>query len=506
MKYSEVVARNVLITYGRMAITVFAGIWTTRLVLQGLGAQDYGIFIILGSVIFLLRTVSDAFIAGTTRFLAFEIGRDSPRAMRRVFTTSLVAYVVLACIVAVVGMMAAAAVCGVLTIPPERERQARFVFRAAVVSFAFMLVTSPYVAAYRARQALAQDAWFALLTTFVTLIAALALSSYQHDRLVAWAAASAGISVAIHLLQVAVATYRFYECRPSVHLLDWRFTKEFLSFSAWAIIGGIATKLRGAGSQVLLNLFFGPVTNTAFWIGSSATGYMRTMTSVINRAVAPAMTTRLSKEGSGRIITMMLFAEKMTLCLALVFAIPIWFHASTVIQAWLGVIPEGSVSFMASLLVAGVAEVASLSHVSAAHAAGEIGRLTRFTTFLALLPVPLSAVLFALGWPAVVLGKAIAVVAIGLAVAQVVITSPLIGSTVGKWLRAVVYPAGGMAAIMVIPHVATLIWEPRSMALTALTTAVGGVCGAVWLWYFGLDANERTVCSRLAPWQKRARF
>jgi len=491
MTDQSVIVRNVAVTYGRMMLTVFASIWTTRLLFESLGTVDYGIFLVLGSAIGLLRTLSEAFASGTTRFLAFELGRDSTDAMRRVFTTSLISFATIGVACVSVGLALKSSVCNSLNIPPDRVVQSHLVYTAAVLSFSSMLIASPYMAAYRARQALAQDAWFSVASTFATLTAALSLSFFTSSRLAVWAAMSAGIAIGFNLLQVAVGTYRFPECRPALNLLRRDFTIVFLQFSGWAILGRLAANLRGGGSQILLNVFFGPVANTAFGIGSSPSGYLRTVTSVINRAVAPAMTTRLSREGKDRIVQMLLSAEKITLSLGLLMAVPMLFNGQVLLGAWVGQPPENSVGFMLCLLIAGLAELSSLSHVSGVLAAGEIGRLTRITTFLTLIPLPFSASVFALGGSPLVLGGVTVVVSLLLALAQVVLASAILGTTVGCWIRSVVAPALAMATCMALPHLALLLIAKPSIALIGLTTVVGAASGVVWLLLFGLNFQER---------------
>lgn len=74
MAASDRVIRNSLFLYGKMGITMFLSLYTTRLVLASLGATDFGVFNIVGGAIAMLSFLNFALATAIQRFLSYAKG------------------------------------------------------------------------------------------------------------------------------------------------------------------------------------------------------------------------------------------------------------------------------------------------------------------------------------------------------------------------------------------------------------------------------------------------
>lgn len=79
-------AKNTLVLYLRMFFTLILQLYTSRLVLQALGVEDYGIYNVVGGVIAMLNFVNMSLSNANSRFLAIEIGSGTTSSVKKLFS------------------------------------------------------------------------------------------------------------------------------------------------------------------------------------------------------------------------------------------------------------------------------------------------------------------------------------------------------------------------------------------------------------------------------------
>ena len=77
---SQKIARNTLMLYIRMFALLLVGLYTSRVVLEALGENDYGIYNVVGGVVAMFTIISGALNSAVSRFITFEMGREIGRA------------------------------------------------------------------------------------------------------------------------------------------------------------------------------------------------------------------------------------------------------------------------------------------------------------------------------------------------------------------------------------------------------------------------------------------
>ena len=82
------IAKNTLMLYIRMLFGMLVSLYTSRIVLNALGVEDYGIYNVVGGFVAMFSLVSSSLSASVSRFLTFELGRGNMDRLKRVFTTS----------------------------------------------------------------------------------------------------------------------------------------------------------------------------------------------------------------------------------------------------------------------------------------------------------------------------------------------------------------------------------------------------------------------------------
>ena len=93
---------NSAILYAKLIVTAVAGLLTTRFALQALGADDFGIFSVVGSVISFVAIVNTIMISTSNRFMATAIGKGDEKLIKDTFNVNVVMHVVIAVVILLV--------------------------------------------------------------------------------------------------------------------------------------------------------------------------------------------------------------------------------------------------------------------------------------------------------------------------------------------------------------------------------------------------------------------
>ena len=73
------IAKNTLVLYLRMLITLGVGLYTSRVVLNTLGVEDYGVYNIVGGVVAMFGFLNSTMSGAVQRFLSTALGEGSQK-------------------------------------------------------------------------------------------------------------------------------------------------------------------------------------------------------------------------------------------------------------------------------------------------------------------------------------------------------------------------------------------------------------------------------------------
>jgi O-antigen/teichoic acid export membrane protein len=483
---------NTLATYARMVLTVGIGLATTRLLLATLGEIDFGIFAVLGGGLSLLMIVSTALAASAQRHLAYEIGRKNELALREVFSTSVVIYLVLGFFIAALGLALRPAFLHGLTLPDDRLHAAGWVYNFTLLNMAISVLVTPYMAVFVARQAMIQDAFFAILTSVAGLLAILFTPYVHHDNLIGYAVLITVTRLTLMSLQVLRGLLLFPEARFARRFVRLARVRELVGFAGWSFLGQMAWTIRAQGATILLNVFFGPVVNASYAVANQATSYMTNFSNTIVTAARPAIT---AIEGAGRrsqVHALALTTSKLTVLASSLIAVPIMLDPQAVLQLWLGRVPPYADSFIP--LLAGVMMVIQLlvGHTMALAATGDIGKATRYHMWITLTPLPIAAALFYFTpLPPPTISAVTLLVSVGNVLFNILYIGYLIQLPFRRWFDGVARPlALTVAPAAFLAALPLQVLQPSGLraGLATLVYAASLLCLS---WFLAIDGPEK---------------
>lgn len=391
------IAKNTIILYGRMLLMMFIGIYTSRLVLQALGVTDYGIYNIVGGLITAFTIVSDAFTQTIGRFIRFHLGKGNIEKLRLIFSTSVVIQILLSLIIIIlmetVGLWF---LNSKLVIPPERLYAAHWVYHLSVISFALNLISVPYMSVITSHEKMGVFAYFTIFDAICKLSVAIIIYYASWDKLIILSILSTVIAVIVRIMYGVYCKKHFEECKHNF-TFDKKVSLEMLKFSGWNFISSSAVVLRVQGSNIMLNMFFGPIINAAKGIANQLNAMMNGFVANFLTAVTPQITKNYAAGDLEYVRKLVYKGAKFSYFIFLLVSIPILCDTHFVLQLWLGQVPDHSVLFVRLIVLYTLLDTVSRTVTTSIYATGNIAQYQIYVTAFEILNLPISFFLLSNG-------------------------------------------------------------------------------------------------------------
>ena len=366
------IAKNTLMLYFRMFITMAVGLYTSRIVLAILGVQDYGIYNVVGGFVSMFTVISGTMTTATQRFLSFEIGKKETGKVRELFTTSVIIHVLLALLILIVaesfGLWFLNAK---MTIPANRIYAANWVYQLSILTFIVSVVSVPYNAALIAYEKMTAFAYVSIVEVVFKLLLVLLLGYLTYDKLIVYALFLAGISILLRIIYGIYVKKHFVECQ-----CDWKLDKFFfnklLNFISWNFIGSIAGIFKEQGLNIVLNMFFGATVNAARGIAYQVLNAVSGFVSNFQLALNPQIIKHYAANQKEEMFKLVFRGSKFSFLLMMILSIPIFIEAPYILKLWLVEVPEYSVIFLRLVLLITLVDSLSYTLITSVHASGKV--------------------------------------------------------------------------------------------------------------------------------------
>ncbi len=485
------ILRNTGMLYMRMLLAMAVGLYTSRVVLDVLGVEDFGTYHVVAGFVALLGFMQGAMTSATQRYFAFDLGENNGSNLCGLFNTSLQIHALMAGCIA---LMAETAgywfVTTQLTITPERLNAALMAYHLSVAAFGVSVMTVPLTAMLMANERMGLFALMSMADVLLKLVAVLLLSYLAYEKLSMYAAL---------LLVVALITFSGYlminrVIFPTIRLQwDWngeRF-RSMLGFTAWNTWGNLAAAFSEHGNNVLLNIFFGPAVNAGRSISSQANGALNSFVVNVQAAINPQIVKLYAGGSNTEMHKLVLGAARYNFYILLTLALPVLLNTEALLNLWLVQVPPYATVFLQLTIVASLINSISGPLMTSAQATGHIRLYHAAVGGVLLLNVPVGYVLLSYD----LAPTTVPMVTIGLAlialVVRLLIIAPLISLSIGEFLFGVVAKVLLVSAVvsgcaLILPAVTG---DAVLILLINLVMAVTLVL--VTVWFVGLRKTER---------------
>lgn len=395
------VLSNTLILYARMVITLGISLYSTRILLEGLGVVDFGIFNLLSGIVVLLAFLNNGLATSTQRFLSIYQGKNDLEKQKNIFRNSVILHFIIGIIVVLILVLFSNFFFNrILNIPVTRIEASWIVFQFMIASIFFTIISVPFNGSLIAHENML---WTAIINSFEAvfkLIFAVLILKFQGDRLIFYGACMAGLSLFSSGMFMFYCFKHYPECTlKGEGKIERNLIKQLISFAGWNLVGALCSVARIQGLSVILNVFVGATINAAYGIASQLSSQMIFISSTLLRALNPQI---MKSEGGGdreRMLRLALIGSKFSFYLLSLIAVPLIFEMKFVLSIWLKEVPLNSVIFCQLILVGLLISQLSVGLQSAMQAEGNIKIYQIVVGGTILLNLPLAYFLLYKGLP-----------------------------------------------------------------------------------------------------------
>lgn len=391
------IARNTMMLYFRMLLSMFISLFTSRIILDVLGVVDYGIQNVVGGIIGMFSVLNSSMGGATSRFITFEIGNGDSNKIKNIFSTALTVHIIIALVIVLLGETI-----GVwflenkLQIPNERMFAARVIYQFSIIGIFLSITQVPYHAMLIAHERMDVYAKIEILNSLLRIFNIIVISNVKNiDTLIL-----NGILM-LSMSTINILIYRIYcirkipESRYAFRWC-WKEVKPMLNYSGWDLYGNISVMARTQGVSMLLNMFFGPIVNAASGIATQVQNAVMSFAGNILSAFRPQIVKSYATGDYNRTTYLVINAAKICFVLLLLISLPLMVEMPYILSIWLKEVPEYSVIFCRLTLTFNFLANMSSVVISAIHATGKIKRPSLINGTLYILVIPISYIFYKL--------------------------------------------------------------------------------------------------------------
>lgn len=491
------IAKNAVLLYVRMMVTLIITLFTSRIVLKALGFDDYGLYNVISGVVTLFAFLKSSMSSSTQRFLAYEMGVGTKESLQHVFSVCLTTHFLLA-----LALFILAETVGLwflnthINIPVGREVAANWIYQFAVISLCLTMISLPYDADITSNERMGYFAFLSILDATLKLIIAFIVLKSDEDHLILYGALMMGISALNLILNWIYCRVKFPEAQYSFYWDKQMFLRIF-SFSGWTIYGQLAVVGSNQGTNILVNIFHSVAANAAMGLGQQVNTALTGLVSNFQTAFKPQITKSYASGDYEYLTSLTNYASKISFFLLFIVSLPIMLNIDFALQLWLERVPAHAGSLCIVFITASLCNAVSAPLWMNIFATGKVKNYQLGLSAAYVIELVAVYVLFCIGC-SLVLGVALKA-ALNFAVIFVRLyythqTQPqfsLIGYT-----RQVLFPVFSVSLITVLvayPVIFTIQDEYTKLYITPVVILISLIAA----YFIGLNNKERESLKKI---------
>lgn len=485
------IAKNTLLLYFRMIFMMAVSLYTSRVVLDALGVEDFGIYNVVGGVITLFSFVNGAMSSSTQRYITFELGKGNTSQLQKVFQTSMNVHLLVALLILFLGETT-----GLwffyekMVIPPLRMVSAFWVYQFSIFTMMIMVVSVPYNAVIIAHERMSTFAYISVFEVLLKLGIVYLLYLTSSDKLIVYAALLCFMQLLIRVIYGYYCSCHFDETRYQWGW-DSKLFREMLCFGGWNLWGGFAAVLFTQGVNILLNLFFGPAVNAARGIAVQVQGAVTQFSTNFQTAINPQITKSYAVGDYAYMHSLIFHSSKFTFLLLATISFPVLLETEMILQLWLETVPNYTAVFVRLMLCTTIIDAMAGAFMVSAQATGAVRVYQSVVGGILLTIVPVSYIVLKMGaepWSVFIVHLCVCILAFAV---RLFILCRMIHLSLSGYFTKVLLRCMGVL-IIALPLPLILLYFLSDTFINSIMVCLSGLLAMLFSSYvIGLVSNER---------------
>lgn len=492
MEGNKRIAINTLFLYSKFIITTIISLVLSRLVLDALGASDYGLYNVVGGIVAMLNTMGTSMVATSYRYMAVEMGKGQTGNPNRVYNTLIVVHISLALLLLVLGeTFGVYYVNNYLNVDVAKIPDALFVLHMSLITTAFSVITIPMNGLIIAREKFLFTSLVETISAVLKLAFVFMLMYYDGNRLRYYA-------VALAIIQfLSPLSYQIY-CRiKDREIIKWKINrckedyKNLFSFAIWILFGAMAVIGRIQGAAMIINFFFGTILNAAFGLANQVNHAVSSFTATLRQAAVPQIMKSQGRGDEERSMSLVYNISRLSYLSMNIVAIPLLLVLNEILELWLGTPPEFTNIFVIFMIINGMVSNLGAGFDASIQATGKIRKNQIGYSLINLSLLPIIYVLYKMGFPPYINVICMVVLTFVVLVFQIYIMKELTSFDVSRYIRVTIIPSMSSTAMALAPLLLLKYVMPETYMATFVFIAIAVLWTCMSIVIFGLRKEEK---------------
>lgn len=393
------IAVNSVLVFIRLVVTSVIGILASRIVLDALGAADYGLYNVLGGIVGFLNVMNTAMLSTTYRYIAFELGKGDADNLNKVFNTCFMIHAAIAVVLFLLGLSVGEwYINHYLNVPFDSLFDALFVFRISLLTAVVSILMTPYQGLLVAYEKFHISAFVDILCRVIYFVCIFLVLKSFNCRIRAYSIIQICYTILSVSIYLVYCRRKFFKTVRFFSYKDKHLYKEMLSYAGWHLYGFFATTCQIQGTTLLINFFFGTVVNAAFAVAKQVESFVKQFAYSLNDAAIPQITESFSGGNINRSLNLASYISKYTFMLMSLVAFPVLLEMDFLLGIWLKEVPEGTSVFCKLTILSCLIECLGQGITPLVQATGRVKHYILTIDTLSIVGLPVGWIFFKMGF------------------------------------------------------------------------------------------------------------
>lgn len=366
------IAKNTMMLYIRMLVSLLISVYTSRVIFNTLGVDNFGILNVAGGIIGFFTFINASMSLATQRFITYEIGLGDKGNVNHVFNTCMLCHLAIGGVILLISETVGLWFVNTqLNIPADKMVAANWIYQFSILSTILGVTQVPYGSSIVAVEKMGIYAYMSILDIVMKLLIVLSLTYITGDKLIIYGALLLGVSLVNLYINNLYCRKMIPFCRLK---LEWdkKLFKEMISFSGWTLGGQMMGVAVMQGRNVLINVFYSVKVNAAIGVANQLCSIINGFVANVQVAFNPQLTKSFAQKDLAYSRLLLFRASKFSYFLLLLLSVPVYVETGTILHIWLGNYPDYTVEFCRAILTLMLVGAISTPIVTIVLATGKI--------------------------------------------------------------------------------------------------------------------------------------
>lgn len=489
------IAKNTLLLYVRMLFSMTVGLYTSRVILNALGVEDFGIYNVVGGVVTMFDFIKGSLSGATQRYITIELGKRNIPQLKKIFSISLSIHILFSLIIIILAeTIGLWFLLDKMHIPDDRMTAALWVYQCSILTSVIIMISAPYNAAIIAHERMNVFAYMSILEVVLKLLIVFLLPCFPLDRLIFYAILIVTSQILIRFFYKSYCNKHFKE---TIYHWQWdkSLFKEVLAYTGWTLNGNLAVVGYTQGLNILLNLFFTPIVNAARGIAVQVEGVVRSFCLNFQMALNPQLTKSYAQNNHIYMHRLIVISSKLSFYMILFLSLPIMFKITPVLKWWLDTVPEYTSTFVRIILMSSMLSVIANPVITSIHATGNIRhfQIIEGTMLLSIIPLSYLVLKFTPAPPASVFIVHF-IVELCTQYVRIRIVLPQVNMKIDKYVKEVIVPIATVGLLSpILPYIIYCLFPEDTLISFFLVSTTCVLSTGLSAYFIGCTTREKEI-------------